>query len=143
MKILGLKFHISIIINCIIVVALTSIAFNTFGQTNKGILYKSDHWADLKGKGDWAKAWDNPTYEKVEILKTDKNIKVTFGAKVYNYSIISSNKSSDVLTQYTTTLNGNTYIISIADMMDGTYSLSIDNIWQVIVKNNDITTIDV
>ncbi len=67
----------------------------TLAQTSNSILYKSDHWADIKGKGSFAKAMDNPTYEKVEIIKTEKNFKVTFGTKKYNYAIISSKSFSE------------------------------------------------
>ena len=85
---------------------------------------------------------ENPTYENVEILKTAKNIKVTFGNKVYNYSIISEKQFSSVKMDYTVTLNNNTYELSICKFSNGTYGVVIDGIFTV----NDITdvkTIDV
>ena len=68
---------------------LVFLSLAAFSQTTKGILYKSDHWADSKGKGGFVEAGDNHAYEKVEMLRTDKYIKTTFGTKVYNYTIVS------------------------------------------------------
>ncbi|MFN0188676.1 MAG: hypothetical protein ACKVQV_08240 [Bacteroidia bacterium] len=118
------------------------LCFLAFAQTTKGTLYKSDHWADIKGKGGFAKAMNNPTYEKVEILKTDKNIKVTFGTKVFNYIIVSSKQFSSVKMDYTVTLKGKTFLLSIADMQNGTYAVNIDGNWMVSDITN-FTTVDI
>lgn len=112
-------------------------------NSNKGVhgtLYKADRWANIKGKGDWAKAMDNPTIEKVEILKTSEAIKVTFGTKVYNYIIVSENKFSEVKMDYSVTLNGKGCTLSILDYSKsaianlrnkGTYSVNIEGVWMV------------
>jgi hypothetical protein len=108
----------------------------------KGTLYKSDHWADIKGKGDWATAMDNPTKEKVEILVTEKYIKVTFGSKVSNYKVVSKNRFSSVKMDYNVSLNGKSYLISIADMPDGTKAIGIEKTWMV-ADISDISEIEV
>ena len=97
----------------------------------KGTLYKSGNWADIKGNGDWATAMDNPIKEKVEILVTEKNIKVTFGKKVSNYKVVSKKRFSEMKLDCNVTLNGKPYLISIADMPDGTKAIEIENIWMV------------
>jgi hypothetical protein len=117
---------------------LAFLSFTSFAQTSNGTLYKSDHWADIKGKGGWAAAEDNPTYEKVEILQSDKNFKVTFGTKVFIYSIASSKQFSSAKMDYTITLKGKTYLLSIVKMPDGTFAIGIDGIWMV----SNITTIE-
>jgi hypothetical protein len=117
------------------------IATAASAQTAKGTLYKSGQWADIAGKGGFAKAMENPTYEKVEIYVTDKYIKATFGAKIYNYTIISSKRFSSVKMDYTVSLNGKTYILSVSDMMDGTYAINIDGVWMV-SDIRDIKTVD-
>ena len=132
----------------IITIAFAIICFATFGQTTKGKLYKTDHWADIKRKGGWVNAMDNPTYEKVEILKTSKQIKVTFGTKVYNYTIVSEKIFSEVMMNYTVTLNGKNYTLRIADMENGTHAVTLDDgitkdgVWMV-SDIKDISTIDV
>ncbi len=117
------------------------ICISTFGQTTKGTLYKTDHWSDIKGKGDWAIAMDNPTYEKVEILQTDNYIKVTFGIKVYNYKIISFSKYSDFMMNYNVSLNNKTYVMSISIDDDGTNTINIDNEFMV-ADIKDVSKID-
>lgn len=122
-------------------ILITFLSFSAFSQT-KGTLYKSGQWADIEGKGSWVKAMENPTYEKVEILKTEKFIKVTFGTKVYNYQIVSSKKFSSVKMDYTVKLDGKTYTLSISDMQDGTYAINIDSVWMV-ANIRDIKTVEI
>ncbi len=120
----------SVILSCLTI---------SFAQTKvKGVLFKSDRWADIKGKGDWATAGDNPTFEKVEILITDKYVKATFGSKVFNYKIISTNQFSEVRMDYNVTLNGKPYLIFLIVMPagpifgpTGSIAISIENIWEV------------
>ncbi len=124
----------------IITIAFAIICFASFSQSAKGTLYKQNRWEDVKGKGSWDKAMDNPTYEKAEVLKTSKNIKVTLGTKVYNYVIISEKKFSDMLMIYSTTLNGKNFDIGICKNFDGTISIDIDDIWCVPDITNISTT---
>lgn len=121
---------------------LIAFSFVLYGQST-GTLYKHDEWGDeIKYDGNLVKTMQNMNHENVEILKTDKYIKTTFGNKVNNYKIISSNKFSDVKMDYTVTLNGKKYILSIADMQDGTYAIGINKTW--FVKNiTDISTVDI
>ncbi len=109
-------------------------------KISEQILYKTNHWADIKGKGDFVKAMEEPIMEKVEILKTNKEIKVTFGTKVYNYIIVSENKFSAVKTEYVATLNGRKYTLNIMDYNKsavpnprnkGLYSINIEGVWMV------------
>lgn len=117
-------------------------SFTVFGQTT-GTLYKNDRWGDqAKYDGSIVKAMQNMNYENVEILKTDKFIKTTFGNKVNNYKIIAGKKFSDVKIDYTVTLNNKEYILSIADMPDGTVAIGINSTW--FVKDiTDISTIKI
>lgn len=85
--------------NFLLTATLMLLVVASLGQT-KGILYKSGEWLNIKAKGGWAKAMKDPNYEKVEILQTDKNFKVTLGSKTYNYKIISSNRFSEVMMQH-------------------------------------------
>ena len=110
---------------------ITNFVSATFAQSTKGTLYKSDHWADIKKYGSWAKASDNPIHEKVEILLTEKNFKVTFGIKVYNYAIISSKPFSQYKMDYKVTLNEKKYVIAVALMPDGTTTIGIEGVWLV------------
>lgn len=114
--------------------------FSDCKNVNEKTIYRANHWADIKTKGDWAKAMDEPVMEKVEIIKTNEAIKVTFGAKVYNYLIVSENKFSEVKMDYLVTLNGKKYTISIMDFNKsalpnlknkGTYSVNIEGTWMV------------
>jgi len=112
----------------------------SFGQT-EATLYKSGQWLDSKGKGGWAKAYKDPTYEKVEILHTDKNFKVIFGSKTYTYKIVSSSRYSDVQMRYNVTLNGKSYEIQVSEQSPGTYSIGIDSEWMVYPITN-VSTIN-
>lgn len=112
-------------------IAILTITVASAQTKVKGTLYKSDHWADIKGKGNWATAMDNPTKEKVEILVTEKYIKVTFGTKVSNYKVVSKNRFSAMKMDYNVTLNGTSYLISIADMPNGTKAIGIEKTWMV------------
>lgn len=114
----------------------------SFGQT-KGTLYKAEKWLDIKGKGSWAKANISPTVEKVEILQTDKNIKVTFGTKVYNYKIVSSETSvsSSGNTKYNVALKGKSGVIYVLKMFDDSIIIKYDNDWQV--SDPAISTVDI
>ncbi len=97
----------------------------------KGTLYKTDKWADVKGKGDWVTAMDNPTHEKVEIFVTEKYIKVTFGIKIYKYAIVSKTRFSQMKIDYNVTLNGQPFLLSISEMPDKSKAINIDDIWTV------------
>lgn len=119
-------------------VVLMLMCISSFAQQT---LYKTDHWADSKGKGGFVNAMENPTYEKVQVSKSSKNIKVTFGTKVYNYIIVSEKKFSDMQMMYSVTLNGKSFTISIANMPDGTTSIGIDGVW-FIPDIKDISTIN-
>lgn len=108
--------------------------------SSNGKLYKANQWLDIKGKGGWATAFDNPTIEKVEILQTDKNFKVTFGTSERNYKIISSKIFSAMMTNYEVSYNGAMYVIAISKMPNGTIGINIDGIWQVL-DIKDISTV--
>lgn len=112
-----------------ITVFFFAFTFSCFSQTTK--TYKADQWYDIKGKGGFVNAMNNPTREKVEISKDDKQIKVLFGAKTFIYKITSSNKFSEVKTDYTVKLKEKTYTLSISKMPDGTIAVGIDGQWMV------------
>ena len=113
----------------------------SFGQT-KGTLYKSGQWLDIKGKGGFVKAYKDPTYEKVEILQTDKKFMVNLGSKTYNYKIISSTLFSDVQMRYNVSLNDKTYEIQVSEQGPNTFSIGIEGEWMVVPITN-IITVDV
>ena len=64
-----------------LMLALTGLSLH--GQSSeKGTLYIAEFWIDYKGNNnDFVKAMKNRKFEKVEILKTEKFIKVTFATK--------------------------------------------------------------
>lgn len=127
-------------VSCLKKELITSVKTNTTSNTtaenltsiqSKGKLYKANQWLDTKAKG-WAYAFDNPTVEKVEILQTDKNFKVTFGKIERNYKIISTRAVSAAMTNYDVTLNGIVYVIAVTKMPNGTIGINIDGTWQVL-----------
>lgn len=113
---------------------LTLFTLASIGQT-KATLYKADQWLDTKAKGGWAKAYKDPTKEKAEVLLTIKSIKVTLGAKIYDYKLISFYRFSPVQWRYVVTLNGKTYEIVISqhslEIDNETYSIGIDGEWML------------
>lgn len=102
----------------------------SFGQT-KATLYKASQWADVKGKGSFGKAMDNPTKEKAEVLLTIKNIKVTLGVKTYVYKLVSFYRYSAVQWRYSVILDGKNYEISISEHSPENYSIIIDKEWAI------------
>lgn len=117
----------------------------SFGQT-KGTLYKADKWADVKGKGDWVKAMNSPNKEKVEVLLTIKSIKVTFGAKTYDYKLVSFYRASPVMWVYIVNLDGKTYKMNISqnslEINNESYTINIENEW-MITKIADVSALDI
>lgn len=107
-------------------------ALAAVGQT-KATLYKADQWLDIKGKGSWAKAYSNPTKEKVEVTLSIKSIKVTLGSKTLDYKLNSFYRFSDAQWRYVVSRNGGTFEISISEHKPGTYSISIegDEEWMI------------
>lgn len=111
-------------------IVMTCIMTNAFTQNKvKGTLYKAESWADIIGKGGFIKALENLTYEKAEVLLTEKYIKVTLGTKISKYQIISKKKFSDVKMDYSVTLGGKNYVLSIAIMPTGTTAINIEKNW--------------
>ncbi len=96
--------------------ALTGLSLH--GQSSeKGTLYIAEFWIDYKGNNnDFVKAMKNRKFEKVEILKTEKFIKVTFGTKVSKYLIKSSNPFSQARLDCNVVSNNIEYTLSIIDM---------------------------
>lgn len=107
--------------------SLLLLTLSSFSQSI-GVLYKSDKWLDIKSRGSWAKAMRDPTIENVEILRTDKFIKVSLGTKIYNYEIISYSDFSKERTDYKVSLNGNNYSMGFLNW-DGLIAIGIDDIW--------------
>ncbi len=112
------------------------------GSQLKGTLYRSDHWADIKGNVDWALAMDYPTYEKSEVLITINYIKVTLGNKIYSYKIVSSKQTAPIVRSDTVTLNNKTSEITLFQII-ATKAYSIANADWEIPSITDITTVPV
>jgi hypothetical protein len=117
----------------------------SIGQT-KATLYKADQWLDTKAKGGWAKAYKDPTKEKATVLLTIKSIKVTLGAKIYDYKLISFYRFSPVQWRYIVMLNGKTYEIVISqhslEIDNETYSIAIDGEW-MLHSVKDVSIVDI
>lgn len=120
---------------------LTALAYT---QT-RGTLYRANQWIDCNEMGGkfnpalFDKAMENPIFEKVEILVTDKFIKATFGTKIYKYSILSiKEKSASEVTTYFVSLGNKKYELSISDMSlinQGT-AIGLEGYWFVFgIKN--------
>ena len=120
--------------NYLLTAAFTPLAFASFGQA-KTIVYKCGQWLDTKTKG-FANAYRDPTYEKVEILQTQRKFKVTFGSKMYDYTIVSSNRFSNVQTRYNVIRNGKSYLLAVSENSPETYSIGIDEEWIVYPISN-------
>jgi hypothetical protein len=120
-------------------------ALASVGQT-KATLYKANQWLDIKSKGGWAKAYKDPTKEKAEVLLTIKSIKVTLGAKTYDYKLISFYRFSPVQWRYVVTLNGKTYEIVISqhslEIDNETYSIGIEGEW-MLASITDVSVVDI
>ncbi len=122
-----------VIIYCLIIL----FPFLAYSQNTRETLYRSDHWLDIKGKGDLIQANNDPIYEKVEILKMERKIKVTFGKKVYDYKILSAKRYSSVMMNYSVTLNGKHFVLSIGTIDKGMYGIEIKDNWIVITKSKE------
>jgi len=118
-----------LILLCTLMIFIMTSAFSQ--NKVKGTLYEADYWADIKGKGSWAIAMDNPTYEKVEVFLTEKYIQVTFGTKTSKYLVLSKKKFSEFKMDYNVTLDSKTYVLSIAIMPGGSTAINIDGLWMI------------
>lgn len=115
----------------ILVMLLTNATIAQNVQKEGYSIYKSDHWADTKGKGGFAKAMESPMQEKVEIRVSDKNIKVTLGIKVYKYAVVSSSPFSEYRMDYNVTHNGKSFVLAIAILPDNRTAIGIEGMWMV------------
>lgn len=122
--------------------------FSDCKNADEKTIYRAAYWADVKGKNDWAKAMEQPIMEKVEIIKSNEVIKVTFGTKTYKYIIVSEKKVSEVSVQYLVTLDNKKYTINIMDLSkseftnsrtNGTHTINIEGVWMV-PEIRDVTT---
>jgi hypothetical protein len=143
-KRLNTQFKLSMSVKLIYCTALLMLVvgdFTTVAQSTlkeQKTVYRADNWFDIKGKGGFAKAADNPTYEKVEIIKTDTKFTVTLGAKVYNYLIVSSKPFSEFRTDYNVTLNGRNYVLIMGLSLNGITVFNVEGIW-LVPETKDIT----
>lgn len=114
----------------IILIFTLSVIFITpvFSQT---FTYKSNKWGNTKLYKKWATACDNPTYEKVIIMKSSKMIKATFGKKTLVYNIESEDRTKPNQISYNVKMDTKRYIIKIMDL-GGMYHIICDNEWAVI-----------
>lgn len=112
-----------------------SIFITTFSsglcQDKTGYLYESNEWNDIKGKGDWAKAMDNPTKEYTRILIASDSLIVKLGKKQFRYSISKIEKASDMMTNYHVTLGSSKNILYVGRLPDGKYLVGIENNWSM------------
>lgn len=105
--------------------------FFVFALKAQAITYKANKWGNTKLYKSWTTALDNPVFEKVVIVQTDKTIKITFGGKrTLAYTIINSKRLGSATTKYNVSMNNKKYSIQLM-FIDNAYFFLCENEWTV------------